>query len=35
MPVVEMSTEIPASGNPSYKSIYDRLNKKPWTTVSP
>ena len=25
MPVVEMSTEIPASGNPSYKSIYDRL----------
>jgi prepilin-type N-terminal cleavage/methylation domain-containing protein len=29
MPVVEMSTEIPASGNPSYKSIYDRLNKKP------
>jgi prepilin-type N-terminal cleavage/methylation domain-containing protein len=29
MPVVEMSTEIPASGNPSYKSIFDRLNKKP------
>jgi prepilin-type N-terminal cleavage/methylation domain-containing protein len=26
MPVVEMSTEIPASGNPSYRSIYDRLN---------
>jgi prepilin-type N-terminal cleavage/methylation domain-containing protein len=25
MPVVEMSTEIPASGNPSYKSLYDRL----------
>jgi len=25
MPVVEMSTEIPASGNPSYRSIYDRL----------
>jgi len=24
-PVVEMSTEIPASGNPSYRSIYDRL----------
>ncbi|MEG3974062.1 hormogonium polysaccharide secretion pseudopilin HpsB [Microcoleus sp. herbarium8] len=28
MPVVEMSTEIPATGNPSYKSILDRLNKK-------
>jgi hypothetical protein len=27
MPVVEMSTEIPASGNPSYKSIFDRLKK--------
>jgi prepilin-type N-terminal cleavage/methylation domain-containing protein len=27
MPVVEMSTEIPASGNPSYKSILDRLKK--------
>jgi len=27
MPVVEMSTEIPASGNPSYRSIYDRLKK--------
>src|SRR4028118_122682 len=27
MPVVEMSTEIPASGNPSYKSIYDRLKQ--------
>jgi hypothetical protein len=27
MPVVEMSTEIPASGNPSYRSIYDRLQK--------
>jgi len=26
-PVVEMSTEIPASGNPSYKSIFDRLKK--------
>ena len=26
-PVVEMSTEIPASGNPSYKSIFDRLEK--------
>jgi prepilin-type N-terminal cleavage/methylation domain-containing protein len=25
VPVVEMSTEIPASGNPSYRSIYDRL----------
>ncbi|MBD1826093.1 prepilin-type N-terminal cleavage/methylation domain-containing protein [Microcoleus vaginatus GB1-A2] len=25
MPVVEMSTEIPATGNPSYKSIFDRL----------
>ncbi|MBD1814811.1 hormogonium polysaccharide secretion pseudopilin HpsB [Microcoleus vaginatus DQ-U2] len=24
-PVVEMSTEIPASGNPSYKSILERL----------
>jgi prepilin-type N-terminal cleavage/methylation domain-containing protein len=29
MPVVEMSTEIPASGNPSYKSIYDRLKPTP------
>jgi prepilin-type N-terminal cleavage/methylation domain-containing protein len=27
MPVVEISTEIPASGNPSYKSILDRLKK--------
>jgi prepilin-type N-terminal cleavage/methylation domain-containing protein len=27
IPVVEMSTEIPASGNPSYKSIYDRLGQ--------
>ena len=27
IPVVEMSTEIPASGNPSYKSIYDRLKR--------
>jgi prepilin-type N-terminal cleavage/methylation domain-containing protein len=27
IPVVEMSTEIPASGNSSYKSIYDRLKK--------
>ncbi|MEG4215694.1 hormogonium polysaccharide secretion pseudopilin HpsB [Microcoleus sp. Pol14C6] len=27
MPVVEMSTEIPATGNPSYKSISDRLKK--------
>jgi len=26
-PVVEMSTEIPASGNPSYKSIFERLKK--------
>lgn len=26
-PVVEMSTEIPASGNPSYKSILERLKK--------
>ncbi|MEG4853078.1 prepilin-type N-terminal cleavage/methylation domain-containing protein [Microcoleus sp. B5-D4] len=25
MPVVEMSTEIPATGNPSYKSILERL----------
>jgi len=25
IPVVEMSTEIPASGNPSYKSIWERL----------
>jgi prepilin-type N-terminal cleavage/methylation domain-containing protein len=25
MPVVEMSTEIPATGDPSYKSISDRL----------
>ncbi|MEG3843457.1 prepilin-type N-terminal cleavage/methylation domain-containing protein [Microcoleus sp. herbarium14] len=25
MPVVEMSTEIPATGTPSYKSIFDRL----------
>jgi prepilin-type N-terminal cleavage/methylation domain-containing protein len=28
MPVVEMSTEIPATGSPSYKSIFDRLYKK-------
>jgi len=27
MPVVEMSTEIPATGEPSYKSILDRLKK--------
>ncbi len=27
MPVVEMSTEIPATGDPSYKSISDRLKK--------
>ena len=27
MPVVEMSTEIPATGTPSYKSIFDRLKK--------
>jgi prepilin-type N-terminal cleavage/methylation domain-containing protein len=27
MPVVEMSTEIPASGNPSYKSILERLKR--------
>ena len=27
MPVVEMSTEIPATGTPSYKSILDRLKK--------
>ncbi|MEG4311131.1 MULTISPECIES: hormogonium polysaccharide secretion pseudopilin HpsB [unclassified Microcoleus] len=26
-PVVEMSTEIPATGNPSYKSIFDRLDQ--------
>lgn len=25
MPVVEMSTEIPATGSPSYKSLFDRL----------
>jgi hypothetical protein len=25
IPVVEMSTEIPASGKPSYKSIFERL----------
>ncbi|MGL5059588.1 MAG: prepilin-type N-terminal cleavage/methylation domain-containing protein [Microcoleus sp.] len=29
IPVVEMSTEIPASGNPSYTSISDRLKKSP------
>jgi prepilin-type N-terminal cleavage/methylation domain-containing protein len=29
MPVVEMSTEIPATGVPSYKSILDRLEQKP------
>ncbi len=27
VPVVEMSTEIPATGTPSYKSISDRLKK--------
>jgi prepilin-type N-terminal cleavage/methylation domain-containing protein len=27
IPVVEMSTEIPASGKPSYKSILERLKK--------
>jgi prepilin-type N-terminal cleavage/methylation domain-containing protein len=27
IPVVEMSTEIPAIGTPSYRSIYDRLKK--------
>lgn len=27
VPVVEMTTEIPASGDPSYKSISDRLKK--------
>jgi prepilin-type N-terminal cleavage/methylation domain-containing protein len=27
IPVVEMSTEIPATGEPSYKSILDRLKK--------
>ncbi|MEG3836512.1 prepilin-type N-terminal cleavage/methylation domain-containing protein [Microcoleus sp. Z1_C3] len=27
MPVVEISTEIPATGNPSYKSILERLKK--------
>ena len=27
VPVVEMTTEIPASGDPSYKSIFDRLKK--------
>jgi prepilin-type N-terminal cleavage/methylation domain-containing protein len=34
MPVVEMSTEIPATGSPSYKSICNRL-KKTVTTVCP
>lgn len=29
MPVVEMATEIPATGSPSYKSISDRLKKQP------
>jgi len=29
MPVVEMSTEIPATGDPSYKSLLDRLEQKP------
>ena len=29
MPVVEMSTEIPATGTPSYKSILERLRKTP------
>ena len=29
MPVVEMSTEIPATGTPSYKSILERLKPKP------
>jgi len=28
MPVVEMSTEIPATGVPSYKSILDRLKRR-------
>jgi prepilin-type N-terminal cleavage/methylation domain-containing protein len=28
IPVVEMSTEIPASGNPSYKSILERLKTR-------
>jgi prepilin-type N-terminal cleavage/methylation domain-containing protein len=27
IPVVEMSTEIPATGDPSYRSIFDRLKK--------
>ncbi len=27
VPVVEMTTEIPASGDPSYKSIFDRLQQ--------
>ena len=27
VPVVEMTTEIPATGTPSYKSIFDRLKK--------
>jgi prepilin-type N-terminal cleavage/methylation domain-containing protein len=34
MPVVEMSTEIPATGSPSYKSICNRL-KSNLTTVCP
>jgi type II secretory pathway pseudopilin PulG len=34
MPVVEMSTEIPATGSPSYKSICNRL-KSHQTTVCP
>jgi prepilin-type N-terminal cleavage/methylation domain-containing protein len=28
MPVVEMSTEIPATGDPSYRSISDRLKQR-------
>ena len=35
MPVVEMSTEIPATGSPSYKSICNRLKKTGTTTVCP
>jgi type II secretory pathway pseudopilin PulG len=31
MPVVEMSTEIPATGSPSYKSICNRLKSDPKT----
>jgi prepilin-type N-terminal cleavage/methylation domain-containing protein len=35
MPVVEMSTEIPATGTPSHKSICNRLKTPGTTTVCP